>query len=213
VSSRRSRRPLYRGAGRPIEVAWQDRWSGRDISRAQSGRPAVWMDRAGQGPAEAVRGWTCFPTPRRRLHAGNPLVISAPTSTPLQAGWTAAMCCTPWVSTHSGLPAEQYAVQTGQHPRVTTEANIENIPRPAASAGHGSRPAPFRVHHRPGLLPLDAVDFSCRSSIPGTTPTPTRPALLTSWSPSWTPALAFQVTAPIRSVVSGRICPKWSAGR
>ena len=26
-----------------------------------------------------------------------------------------------------GLPAEQYAVQTGQHPRVTTEANIEAI--------------------------------------------------------------------------------------
>ena len=26
-----------------------------------------------------------------------------------------------------GLPAEQYAVQTGQHPRITTEANIEAI--------------------------------------------------------------------------------------
>ncbi|MGH8940151.1 MAG: class I tRNA ligase family protein, partial [Actinomycetes bacterium] len=26
-----------------------------------------------------------------------------------------------------GLPAEQYAVQTGQHPRVTTEANIETM--------------------------------------------------------------------------------------
>ena len=28
-----------------------------------------------------------------------------------------------------GLPAEQYAVQTGQHPRVTTEANIANMRR------------------------------------------------------------------------------------
>ena len=28
-----------------------------------------------------------------------------------------------------GLPAEQYAVQTGQHPRITTEANIENMRR------------------------------------------------------------------------------------
>jgi leucyl-tRNA synthetase len=28
-----------------------------------------------------------------------------------------------------GLPAEQYAVQTGQHPRVTTEANIETMRR------------------------------------------------------------------------------------
>lgn len=28
-----------------------------------------------------------------------------------------------------GLPAEQYAVQTGQHPRITTEANIANMKR------------------------------------------------------------------------------------
>ncbi len=28
-----------------------------------------------------------------------------------------------------GLPAEQYAVQTGQHPRVTTEQNIANMRR------------------------------------------------------------------------------------
>ena len=32
-----------------------------------------------------------------------------------------------------GLPAEQYAVQTGQHPRVTTEANIANMRAPAAA--------------------------------------------------------------------------------
>ena len=28
-----------------------------------------------------------------------------------------------------GLPAEQYAVQTGQHPRITTEQNIANMRR------------------------------------------------------------------------------------
>ena len=28
-----------------------------------------------------------------------------------------------------GLPAEQYAVQTGQHPRISTEANIANMRR------------------------------------------------------------------------------------
>ena len=33
-----------------------------------------------------------------------------------------------------GLPAEQYAVQTGTHPRTTTEANIETLPR-ASCAG------------------------------------------------------------------------------
>src|SRR4051794_16702606 len=40
-----------------------------------------------------------------------------------------------------GLPAEQYAVQTGQHPRVTTEANIANMRRQlrALGLGHDSR--------------------------------------------------------------------------
>ena len=34
-----------------------------------------------------------------------------------------------------GLPAEQYAVKTGQHPRVTTEANIGNFTRQIKSLG------------------------------------------------------------------------------
>jgi leucyl-tRNA synthetase len=40
-----------------------------------------------------------------------------------------------------GLPAEQYAVQTGQHPRVTTEANIASMRRQlrALGLGHDSR--------------------------------------------------------------------------
>jgi len=40
-----------------------------------------------------------------------------------------------------GLPAEQYAVQTGQHPRVTTEANIATMRRQlrALGLGHDSR--------------------------------------------------------------------------
>jgi leucyl-tRNA synthetase len=40
-----------------------------------------------------------------------------------------------------GLPAEQYAVQTGQHPRVTTEANIATMRRQfrALGLGHDDR--------------------------------------------------------------------------
>jgi leucyl-tRNA synthetase len=40
-----------------------------------------------------------------------------------------------------GLPAEQYAVQTGQHPRTTTEANIANMRRQLRRLGlaHDSR--------------------------------------------------------------------------
>ena len=34
-----------------------------------------------------------------------------------------------------GLPAEQYAIKTGQHPRVTTEANIDNFRRQLQALG------------------------------------------------------------------------------
>ena len=57
-----------------------------------------------------------------------------------------------------GLPAEQYAVQTGQHPRITTEANIATCAASCAPRA-GPRPAPERGDHRPGVLPLDPVDL------------------------------------------------------
>ena len=36
-----------------------------------------------------------------------------------------------------GLPAEQFAVQTGTHPRVTTEANIAKMKRQLRALGLG----------------------------------------------------------------------------
>ena len=39
-----------------------------------------------------------------------------------------------------GLPAEQYAVQTGQHPRTTTEANIATMRRQLRRMGLGHDP-------------------------------------------------------------------------
>ena len=36
-----------------------------------------------------------------------------------------------------GLPAEQYAIKTGQHPRITTEKNIDNFRRQLKSLGFG----------------------------------------------------------------------------
>ncbi|MGN6926156.1 hypothetical protein ACTHT2_23035, partial [Neisseria sp. P0017.S006] len=36
-----------------------------------------------------------------------------------------------------GLPAEQYAIQTGTHPRTTTVANIANMRRQLGSLGLG----------------------------------------------------------------------------
>ena len=39
-----------------------------------------------------------------------------------------------------GLPAEQYAIQTGTHPRTTTEANIQNMKRQLGQLGLGHDP-------------------------------------------------------------------------
>ena len=39
-----------------------------------------------------------------------------------------------------GLPAEQFAMQTGTHPRVTTEANVANMERQLRSLGLGHDP-------------------------------------------------------------------------
>ena len=39
-----------------------------------------------------------------------------------------------------GLPAEQYAVQTGTHPRITTEENIANMKRQLRALGLGHDP-------------------------------------------------------------------------
>ena len=50
-----------------------------------------------------------------------------------------------------GLPAEQYAIQTGQHPEVTTVANINHYREQLVRLG------PRGAHLRPRLLPLDPV--------------------------------------------------------
>ena len=56
-----------------------------------------------------------------------------------------------------GLPAEQYAVQTGQHPRVTTEANIEVFTRQLIRSGLGhDRRRPFATTAGASQVTVDA---------------------------------------------------------
>ena len=58
-----------------------------------------------------------------------------------------------------GLPAEQYAIKTGQHPRQTTEANIATFKRQIQNPRLQLRLVARTRHHRPGLFQVDAVDF------------------------------------------------------
>ena len=59
-----------------------------------------------------------------------------------------------------GLPAEQYAIKTGQHPRATTEANIATFKRQIKSLGFSYDWTPRSGHDRPEIFQVDAVDFS-----------------------------------------------------
>ena len=86
-----------------------------------------------------------------------------------------------------GLPAEQYAVQTGTHPRTTTEANIASYRGQLRRLGlaHDTRRSVATTDV--GVLPVDAVDLP-EDLTPGTTRSRAARARSPSWRPSSTPA-------------------------
>ena len=58
-----------------------------------------------------------------------------------------------------GLPAEQHAIKTGEHPRENTARNIANFKKPAQQHRVQLRLGPRGQHDRPGLFQVDAVDL------------------------------------------------------
>jgi len=114
-------------AGR-IEVAWQDRWAreGTFQTPNPSGPLSDGFERVADRPKLYVLDMFPYPS-GAGLHVGHPLgyigtdvyaryMRMAGRNVMHTLGYDAF-----------GLPAEQYAVQTGTHPRVTTEANIAII--------------------------------------------------------------------------------------
>ncbi|GAA4254016.1 leucine--tRNA ligase [Dactylosporangium darangshiense] len=109
-----------------IEACWQDYWSENGTFHAPN--PTGPLSDPGHPRAGAPKLYVMdmFPYPSGAgLHVGHPL------------GYIGTDCYTryfrmagynvlhPMGFDAFGLPAEQYAVQTGTHPRTTTEANIE----------------------------------------------------------------------------------------
>ncbi|HMM95706.1 leucine--tRNA ligase [Phycicoccus sp.] len=122
-----------------IEVAWQDRWQERGTFHAPN--PAgPWADP--QAVADYENGHLLvldmFPYPSGAgLHVGHPLGYIA---TDVYARYNRmlgknVLHCLGYDA--FGLPAEQYAVQTGQHPRKTTEDNIVIMARQLRRLGLG----------------------------------------------------------------------------
>ncbi len=123
-------------AGR-IETAWQDRWEQQGTFHAPN--PAgPWADPEGVAGREKLLVLDMFPYPSGvGLHVGHPLGYIA---TDVFARFHRmlgrnVLHCLGYDA--FGLPAEQYAVQTGQHPRKTTEENMVVMKRQLRRLGLG----------------------------------------------------------------------------
>ncbi|MFF5227211.1 leucine--tRNA ligase [Dactylosporangium sp. NPDC000521] len=109
-----------------IEACWQDYWSEHSTFYAPNPTGPLSDPSHPRAGAPKLYVMDMFPYPSGSgLHVGHPL------------GYIGTDCYTryfrmagynvlhPMGFDAFGLPAEQYAVQTGTHPRVTTEANVE----------------------------------------------------------------------------------------
>ncbi|MER5459609.1 leucine--tRNA ligase [Streptomyces sp. NPDC002668] len=111
-----------------IEARWQDFWDAEGTYEA----PNPNGDLAGDDAALAAKPkkfvMDMFPYPSGAgLHVGHPLGYIATDVFARHQRMTGHNVLHTLGFDAFGLPAEQYAVQTGTHPRVSTEANIENM--------------------------------------------------------------------------------------
>ena len=108
-----------------IEAHWQDRWEAEGTFHAPN--PAgVWAEPGKTGArGEKLFILDMFPYPSGAgLHVGHPLGYIATDTFARFNRMKGRNVLHALGYDAFGLPAEQYAVQTGQHPRVTTDQNI-----------------------------------------------------------------------------------------
>jgi leucyl-tRNA synthetase len=125
-----------------IERRWQDRWESEGTYHAPNptGPLHDGWDRVGERPKLFVLDMFPYPS-GTGLHVGHPLGYIGTDVLARFKRMTGFNVLHAMGYDAFGLPAEQYAVQTGQHPRVTTEDNIANMRRQfrAMGLGHDDR--------------------------------------------------------------------------
>ncbi|HYO86144.1 MAG TPA: leucine--tRNA ligase [Dermatophilaceae bacterium] len=123
-----------------IERAWQDRWDQEGVFEAPN--PAgPWADPVAVGHRQKLFVLDMFPYPSGvGLHVGHPLGFIGTDVFARFHRMSGKNVLHTLGYDAFGLPAEQYAVQTGQHPRVTTEANITTMRRQLRRLGLGHDP-------------------------------------------------------------------------
>ncbi|PRY47495.1 leucyl-tRNA synthetase [Geodermatophilus tzadiensis] len=111
-----------------IELEWQDRWEreGTFHTPNPTGRLSAGFERVADRPKAFLMDMFPYPS-GAGLHVGHPLGYLGTDVTSRFLRMDGRNVLHPMGYDAFGLPAEQYAVQTGQHPRITTEANIAAI--------------------------------------------------------------------------------------
>lgn len=124
-------------AGR-IEKRWQDLWSERGTFEAPNPVGPLAPTDGSPVPPDKLFVQDMFPYPSGAgLHVGHPLGYIATDVFARYHRMQGRNVLHTLGYDAFGLPAEQYAVQTGTHPRTTTEANIANMQRQLRRLGLG----------------------------------------------------------------------------
>jgi len=126
---------------RRIELAWQDRWDADGTFHTPNpvGRLSEGFDRIAGRPKLYVNDMFPYPS-AAGLHVGHPLGFIGTDVFARYQRMNGHHVLHAMGFDAFGLPAEQYAVESGQHPRVTTEANIVNYRRQLRRLGLGHDP-------------------------------------------------------------------------
>ena len=128
-------------AGR-IEADWQQRWDALGTFHVPNPVGSLAPTDGSAVPADKMFVQDMFPYPSGDgLHVGHPLGYIATDVYARYFRMTGRNVLHALGFDAFGLPAEQYAVQTGTHPRTRTEANIVNFRRQLGrlGLGHDSR--------------------------------------------------------------------------
>lgn len=133
-----------------IETSWQDRWESEGTFHADNPVGAL----AGPGAArEKFFLLDMFPYPSGKgLHVGHPLGYIATDVVARFTRMTGKNVLYTMGYDAFGLPAEQYAVATGQHPRTSTEANIATMRRQLRRLGLSHDPRRSLATIDPGYV-------------------------------------------------------------
>ncbi|WP_408921724.1 leucine--tRNA ligase [Corynebacterium tuberculostearicum] len=123
-----------------IEKTWQQYWKDNGTFNAPNPVGELATD-AGELPKEKLNVQDMFPYPSGAgLHVGHPLGYIATDTYARYNRMLGKNVLHTLGYDAFGLPAEQYAIQTGTHPRTTTEANIDNMRRQLGMLGLGHDP-------------------------------------------------------------------------